>query len=118
MSKQEKIIYELLKTNNYNFLYDEPFFTDLLTSNGGIARYDFIILNENKVPIRLIEIDGEQHYRSIKIFGGDKAFQERQKMDEKKNNYAKNKGIPLIRIPYTLKENITLDDIFSSKYLI
>jgi hypothetical protein len=59
MSKQEKIVYELLKNNNYNFLYDEPYFIDLLTPNGGIARYDFIILDNTNNPIRLIEIDGE-----------------------------------------------------------
>lgn len=118
MSKQEKIVYELLKNNDYNFLYDEPFFSDLLTPNGGIARYDFIILDDNNNPIRLIEIDGEQHYKPVKIFGGKKAFKERQKMDKKKNEYAKNKNIPLVRLPYTLGENITLEMIFNNNYLI
>jgi hypothetical protein len=39
-------------------------------------------------------------------------------MDIKKNDYAKNKNIPLVRLPYTLGENITLEMIFGNQYLI
>lgn len=41
-----------------------------------------------------------------------------KKRDEAKNNYCKNKGIPLVRIPYTVLKSFTLEDLMSDKYLI
>lgn len=117
MSIQEEIVYQLLKKENIQFIFDEPYFEDLLTPNGGIARYDFIILENNK-PTRLIEIDGLQHFEPVGIFGGLAAFEERVKMDTKKNEYAKNHNLPLVRLPYTLKENITIDMILGDEYLV
>jgi hypothetical protein len=38
--------------------------------------------------------------------------------DLKKNKLAKEKNIPLVRIPYWERDNITLDLIFNDKYLI
>ena len=117
MSIQEEVVYKLLQDNNIQFIFDEPYFEDLLTPNGGIARYDFIIL-ENNQPMRLIGIDGQQHFEPVKIFGGKTAFEERAKMDIKKNEYAKLHHLPLVRLPYTLKENITIDMILGDKYLV
>lgn len=117
MSIQEEVVYKLLQDNNIQFIFDEPYFKDLLTPNGGIARYDFIILDNNK-PIRLIEIDGQQHFEPVKIFGGKTAFEERLKMDTRKNEYAKSHNLPLVRLPYTLKENITIDMILGNEYLV
>ena len=59
--------------------------------------FDFYIPSKNL----LIEYDGEQHSRPIDIFGGDAGFRKTQDRDRIKNNYATNKGIRLIRIPYT-----------------
>ena len=39
-------------------------------------------------------------------------------MDTIKNNYAFNHNIPLVRIPYTERDNITLEMIMGDKYLI
>ena len=47
-----------------------------------------------------IEYDGEQHFKPSKFFGGEKAFKVRQKHDQIKNEYCKNNGISLLRIPY------------------
>lgn len=38
--------------------------------------------------------------------------------DEMKNNYAKEKNIPLIRIPYKIRDKITIEDILSDKWII
>lgn len=48
----------------------------------------------------LIEFDGEQHDRPIKIWGGNKAFALQKKRDSIKNEYCINKKIKLIRIKY------------------
>ena len=60
----------------------------------------------------LIEFDGEQHFKSMKYFGGDKAFQLSQINDEIKNKYAKDNNIQLIRIKFNeIKEvNEILDN--------
>ena len=48
----------------------------------------------------LIEFDGEQHYKSIDYFGGDESFELCKIRDNIKNEYCKNKNIPLLRIKY------------------
>ena len=51
-----------------------------------------------------IEFDGEQHYKPINYFGGEKSFILRQKRDNIKTNYCKSNNINLLRISY--KENV------------
>ena len=80
-------------------------------------RYDFIIL-ENDSPIRLIEFDGPQHTKPSDYFGGEEAFKKLQHNDNLKNEYARNHHIPLVRIPYKERDNITLDLIMGDKYLV
>lgn len=58
--------------------------------------FDFYLPNKRTA----IEFDGEQHYKAINHFGGIKAFEIRQKHDNIKNEYCKNNGISLLRIPY------------------
>lgn len=58
----ELIIKEILINNNIDFIYDKPFFKDLILPGGGIGRYDFILLNKDKSPYRIIEFDGIQHF--------------------------------------------------------
>lgn len=58
--------------------------------------FDFYIPKINTV----IEYDGEQHFRPIDFFGGDKGFEIRQKHDKIKTEYCKNNDMPLLRISY------------------
>lgn len=53
-----------------------------------------------------IEYDGEQHFRSVEFFGGEEKFEELKKHDNIKNNYCKENGIDLLRIPYYEYNNI------------
>lgn len=76
------------------------------------SRYDFAIILDNEV-IRLIEFDGEQHTKPIKFFGD---FATIQKRDQIKNEYALSHNIPLVRIPYWERDNITLDMIMGDQY--
>jgi len=59
-------------------------------------RFDFFLPELNI----LIEYDGEQHFKSIKKWGGDKELQASKDRDELKNNLAKQHGYYLIRIKY------------------
>lgn len=66
--------------------------------------FDFYI--HNKKSKLLIEFDGKQHFESIEYFGGDNVLRDTQLRDKIKNDFAKEKNIPLLRIPYTDFENI------------
>lgn len=101
-------ILTLLTNNNINFI-EEYSFIDLPKS-----RYDFAIIENNQI-IRLIEFDGEQHFKNIPRWGG---LELQQKRDNIKNEYAISHNIPLVRIPYWEQENITIDLILNDKYLV
>lgn len=77
-----------------------------------IGRYDFAIL-KNNTPIRLIEFDGEQHYKNIANWD---SLELQQKRDQVKNEYALSHNIPLVRIPYWERDKITLDMIMGDQY--
>ena len=84
-------------------------------------RYDFAIVNENKEIVRLIEFDGEQHYENNVKNSGWNTYQKYQhtlEHDLLKNEIAKNNNIPLVRIPYWERDNITFEILFDNKYQI
>ena len=69
-----------------------------------VLRFDFAIINENKL-LGLIEYDGKQHFEPIEFFGGEDGFNKTKERDQIKNTYCKLHNIPLLRIPYTLSIN-------------
>ena len=98
-----------------NIIYDrEKSFKDCKDEH--VLLYDFYLPDKNMC----IEYDGEQHYRPVK-FGGknDKKAENRfaatQKRDAIKTQYCKEKGIELIRIPYTEFDNV---ENILDKYLL
>ena len=58
------------------------------------------------------EYQGEQHYKPIKFFGGEKKFRQIQKRDKLKRDLCKYYGITLYEIPYMYdyKDPIKLKD--------
>lgn len=107
----EANIQRILQENNIVFEKQKVFF-DLISKFGGYLRYDFYLPQYN----RLIEFDGEQHYKVTNFFGN--SLKDIQYKDGLKNDYAKNHNINLIRIPYKECDNITLELILGDKYLI
>lgn len=110
----EFYISKILKEN------DIPFIKEYVFPNYSY-RYDFAILNQEGKIIRLIEFDGEQHYeQNVKNSGWNtyQKYEQTYKNDIAKNNLAKEKGIPLVRIPYWERENISLNLIMEDKYLV
>lgn len=106
----EENIKQILEKNNITF-QTEYSFSDLPN-----RRFDFAIFNDNHELLRLIEFDGPQHYKETPYFNG--SLSETQARDKEKNEYAILHNIPLIRIPYTERDKITLNLLFSNKYLI
>lgn len=103
----EANIIKILLDNSIEFI-PQKIFKDL-----PLRRFDFYLTEIN----RLIEFDGQQHYQQS---GGawKTSLETIQKRDKEKNEYALSHNIPLVRIPYWERDNITLDMLLGDKYLV
>ena len=100
----EENIENILIKNNIPY-QTQVTFNDL--KNIKLLRFDFGVYDKNTNQlIRLIEFDGIQHFKSQDYF--THSLEETQKSDKIKNEYAKKNNIPLVRIPYTERDKITL----------
>ena len=65
--------------------------------------FDFAILNEENNIVCFIEYDGVLHFERDNYHGwnNEETWQQTQKNDKIKTQYAKDNNIPLLRIPYT-----------------
>ena len=87
------------------FVKNKTFF-NLLGVNGKNLSYDFyVVYNKHEF---LIECQGEQHYRPVEHFGGEKRFLIQQEHDKRKRDFALNYGFDFLELPY----NMNKDDIF------
>lgn len=92
-SKGEKQV--SLWLDEHNFVYErQKSFDDCKDIR--TLPFDFYLPNYNII----IEYDGKQHYEPIDHFGGQESFEYTVKHDKIKNEYCKNNGISLLRIPY------------------
>ncbi len=105
----EITIAHLLSINNIEYI-QEYRFIDLVSDKCYPLRYDFYLPQYN----RLIEFDGEQHYKDT----GWNTLEETQKRDKIKNDYALSNNIDLVRIPYWERDNITVEMLLGDKYLV
>ena len=108
----ESNIQKILDENKISYM-KEYSFSDLI--NKRVLRFDFAILENNQV-IRLIEFDGIQHFKEQTYF--TQKLAETRKNDNLKNEYCKSNNIPLVRIPYWERDNITLEMLLGKEYLI
>ena len=108
----EQNIINILQQNNINFIKEYSI------KELNYLRFDFALFENNKIN-RLIEFDGRQHYEKINsVWEKTCSLTERQKRDNIKNEYAKSHNIPLVRIPYWERDNITLEMLMGDEYLI
>ena len=101
----ENNIKQILDNNNIQYIR-QYIFPD------SSYRFDFAILNNNKEVIRLIEFDGQQHFeKNIKNSGWNtlEHYLKTNQHDKLKNQIAISHNVPLVRIPYWERYNITLD---------
>jgi rubrerythrin len=97
--KNEAIIFDWLKLNNYLFERNKKF-KDLKDKK--LLSYDFYIPSKKL----LIEYNGEQHYKKINCFGGRKKLLIQKHHDWMKRKYAQKNGYSLLVIPYWEKDNM------------
>ena len=108
----ESNIRQILQKNGINYISQYRVEID-----NRLYIYDFAITEKDKI-IRLIEFDGIQHYGRISGWFTEARSQELQISDNIKNVYALSHNIPLVRIPYWERDNITLEILLGDKYLI
>lgn len=90
-SKGEREIAKILSAKNIIFEAQKKF---ELCKNKLCLPFDFYLPDLNMC----IEFNGDQHYKSIQYFGGDKAFAQRIENDKLKYEFCKKQNIKLIRI--------------------
>ena len=118
-SKGEAIIAKILFESNIGFC-KQVTFDDLKGESGKHYAFDFAVL-KGGVIWYLIEFDGIQHYDSARQFcGNEETFEKIKMRDSLKNKWCEEKRIPLIRIPYTKLETLSIEDLLleSSKYIV
>ena len=102
-------IQQLLEENEIHYIQEYKF-KDCVSPKGNLLKFDFYLPEYNIV----IEYDGEQHFY-LTAFGENKSGEERlkenQEYDNIKNEYCKENGIQLIRIPYTKYSTLCLNDL-------
>lgn len=108
-SRGERCVAEYLSRNNVNFEREYKF-EDCRSLRS--LPFDFAVITNNNVAC-LVEYDGEQHYRTIELFGGEEGLLYRKHNDAIKTQYCADNGIPLIRIPYWEFDNI--DEILAKE---
>jgi uncharacterized protein YbaR (Trm112 family) len=91
--KGEKLILDYLKSK-----YDNVIHHYRLDFDGKKRFIDF------KVGNVLIERQGEQHYKPVEHWGGQKVFEQQQLRDQRLRDYCLANNIRLIEIPYWINE--------------
>ena len=82
---------------------------------------EVIISDENNNIKRIIEFDGRQHFTGpdTDYWGhSTDSLETIQEKDRIKNNFCLSHNYPLVRIPYTKLESITIEDLLGEKYLV
>ena len=104
-SKGEEKIATLLTQYNIPFEKQKTFDSCRFPTSGYLAKFDFFV--DGKY---IIEFDGIQHFQSVEFFKNNK-YSSVKTRDDIKTQWCKDNGIPLIRIPYTKLDTLTIKDL-------
>lgn len=115
-SKGEEKISFILTSNNIPFIAQWTTKECVFPDSGCIAKFDFFVNNEY-----IIEFDGKQHFECSHLgWDNEQNLKLTQKRDKYKNQWCYSKNLPIIRIPYTHLQKITLKDLKleTTKFLV
>jgi len=110
-SKGEEKIKKFLIKNNIDFI-QQKIFNECF--NKLPLRFDFYLPKYNIC----IEFDGEQHFKPIEKWGGEKMLNDTQKRDQIKNEYCLLNNITIYRIKYDENINEKMNKILNSIFNI
>ena len=112
LSIGEQNIIDILEQNKIKYIKEYTPSNLIFNDTKFNGRFDFYLPDYN----RLIEYDGEQHFNQSEFFNSSLEYI--QNHDKIKNQWAIDNNITLIRIPYWERDNITLQMIMGTDYLI
>ena len=97
-SKGERLIKSIL--DEYNVEYKEQeWFEDLYGDKGRPLMFDFTLYRNHKW-VGTIEYQGQQHYKPVAIYGGEKSYEELIHRDLLKTQYCLERGVPILNVAY------------------
>jgi len=108
----EKTIINILKENNISFETQKIFKNCKNPDTNYNLKFDFYIENNF-----LLEYDGEQHFIE-RGWNTKENLEKNKKLDILKDQWCKENGIPLKRIPYWELDNITINNIMDDTFLV
>lgn len=79
--------------------------------------FDFAVYKGGQL-FAFLECQGEQHYKPVEEFGGERRFAIQQRNDEEKRKYTTEKNIKLIEISYKDKNYKTVETILKNNNII
>lgn len=112
-------IKEILKNASIDYVTEYPVYDIPNEDNSHPYRFDFLLYDTEKQPLRFVEYDGIQHFMETwEKWKSNSTLAEQQERDKAKNKYALSHNIPLVRIPYWERDKITLEMILGDQYLV
>lgn len=94
------------------FAFKEEYeFEGLNASSGRPLRFDFMVFDDDGNPDFAIEVNGEQHYEPVAVFGGKKGLRKQRYNDKQKAMFCTQRRIPLVNIPHWELDMCNLDYI-------
>lgn len=105
ISSGEMLVRGVLLDNGIAFEYQKR-----VTIGDELHIFDFYLPNHDM----FIEYDGEQHYHPVTVFGGKEAYDKRVFRDKTKDNYVKSLSKTIVRVPYTLRDSISITHFLNS----
>lgn len=105
-SKGELKIAQLLLAAKIPFETQKSFDSCRFPETNRLAKFDFFVNNSY-----IIEYDGIQHFDERFGWNTNDNYLKNKNRDEYKNQWCKENNIPLIRIPYTKYNTLTLNDL-------
>lgn len=105
-SNGELKIAQLLLENNIPFETQKSFEGCRFPDTNALAHFDFFV-NQSY----LIEYDGIQHFDIRFGWNNEEIYHKTQERDKFKTQWCKDHNIPLIRIPYTKYDSLTIEDL-------
>lgn len=114
-SRGEEKIAQILQNNGLSFEKQKTFPDCIFEDSNYPALFDFWVENSY-----IVEYDGIQHFEATGGWNTIDQVKDTQKRDKYKNQWCLKHNIPIIRIPYTSLEKITLEDLkpSSSKFIV
>lgn len=103
-SKGEERVALWLKENNILHKSQYKIQNDFVFCANKNIIVDFYLPEHNTI----VEYNGEQHYHSVNLWGGQEKFEQQQERDFALRQYCKKNGIKLLEIPYNRFDDIEL----------